>query len=176
MTHAQLVRRAGQWLRGMGCGLVFEELVALTGEIPDAIGWKDAGRISYLVECKASRGDFLADRKKPHRWDGAKAMGCYRYFMCPPGMIRPDELPERWGLLYCHASKVTIEAGRHPKRYDASMNSYYHRASRELELSMLYSALSRLRIDLGERRFHERVHLPYSERKATPPRRFVFLD
>lgn len=174
MTHAELVQRASHWLHGMGCPIVFAEMVALTREQPDAIGWRDAARLSYLVECKTSRGDFLADRKKPHRADG-KGMGCYRYFMCPPGLIKADELPARWGLLYAHAKKVEVVRGRHPRKWDASQQTFYHTPDRAAEAAMLYSALGRLRIDLGAALFTERVHKPYTERNAQG-RRFVIID
>lgn len=149
----------------------------MSSEVPDAIGWTQSGRLSYLVECKASRGDFLADKKKPHRQPDGKGMGCYRYFMCPPGLIKADELPTRWGLLYCYPTRVSIIAGHNPRKWDSTMSGYYWHASRELEMAMLYSALNRLRIDLGDPRFRERIHIPYRERQrlAERPRRNVFF-
>ena len=39
MTHGDLVKRAGRWLRNtLHCGVVFEEMVSIIPEIPDAIG------------------------------------------------------------------------------------------------------------------------------------------
>lgn len=57
----------------------------------------------YVIEAKVSRADFLADRKKPHRADPAYGLGQYRYYACPEGMIKPEELPERWGLIYINS-------------------------------------------------------------------------
>ena len=67
-SHEQLVERAGRWLRGtMRCNVVLlEPGYGSVGEIPDAIGWTSDG-VSIVVECKASRSDFLADRNKPAR-------------------------------------------------------------------------------------------------------------
>lgn len=53
---------------------------------------------SYMIETKISRSDFLADFKKPHRINGG--IGNYRYYACPEGLIKPEELPEKWGLIY----------------------------------------------------------------------------
>lgn len=53
-----------------------------------------------LVEAKASRADFLADARKPHRLDQATGIGRWRYYLCPEGLIQPEELPPRWGLLW----------------------------------------------------------------------------
>lgn len=54
---------------------------------------------SYLIETKISRSDFLADFKKEHRVNGG-LIGNYRYYACPVGLIKPEELPEKWGLIY----------------------------------------------------------------------------
>lgn len=54
---------------------------------------------SYMIETKISRSDFLADAKKPHRNSGC-GIGHYRYYACPEGLISPDELPPKWGLIY----------------------------------------------------------------------------
>jgi hypothetical protein len=100
VTHADLVHRAATWLRNtMHCGVVLTERqsVGYTLETPDAIGWK-AG-VSHLVECKISRADFFADRKKCHRRNPEIAMGHYRYYMAPGGLIRVDEVPPGFGLI-----------------------------------------------------------------------------
>ncbi|WP_422101982.1 adenylosuccinate synthase [Vreelandella sp.] len=108
-THAELCAIAVKWLKrpnsnnGHGCHVAVSEVRSgWTGEIPDAIGFRQSGYApsdgSVVVEVKVSRSDFLADRKKPHRIEGG--LGNWRYFMCPEGMIQPDELPEGWGLLW----------------------------------------------------------------------------
>ena len=87
MTHAQLVEKAVRWLRAYRCGVVLSEQACASGEMPDAIGWKQACH-SVLVECKISRSDFLADRQKPFR-------------------LKP-ELPSGWGLLQYHRGRVEM--------------------------------------------------------------------
>lgn len=110
MTHKELVERAAKWLKNTRkCPLVVTEIAVSygTNEIPDALGWRYA-RHTTLVECKASRADFQRDKKKVFRqfWD----MGCgqQRFFMTPPDLVTVDELPEGWGLLYCHPHKIQI--------------------------------------------------------------------
>src|SRR2546430_10016870 len=66
MTHAQLVQKAVEWLRAYRCGVVLSEQACISGEMPDAIGWKRSCH-SVLVECKISRADFLADRGKDRK-------------------------------------------------------------------------------------------------------------
>jgi hypothetical protein len=70
MTHAELVARAVKWLSGtMRCNPVYAGL-ASCGEIPDAIGWtsKYSHYGSIVVECKTSRADFVADKRKYFIW------------------------------------------------------------------------------------------------------------
>lgn len=109
MTHAELVERAGKWLKNTRrCTIVAMEITTTTtSESPDAIGWKGP-RDSTVVECKTTRADFNRDRNKAFRryWD--MGMGQRRFYMTPPGLVKPDELPEGWGLLYCHPKKVEV--------------------------------------------------------------------
>jgi hypothetical protein len=98
MTHAQLVEKAVRWLRRYRCGVVLSEQACVSGEMPDAIGWKRACH-SVLVECKITRSDFLADRAKPFRLKPEQGVGCERFYLVPAGLIRRGELPQGWGLL-----------------------------------------------------------------------------
>jgi hypothetical protein len=99
VTHQQLVRLGVQWLRrNYRCGIVLSEQSCASGETPDVIGWKRKCR-SVLIECKISRADFIADREKPFRKDPAVGMGCERFYLAPAGLVHPDELPAKWGLL-----------------------------------------------------------------------------
>jgi hypothetical protein len=98
VTHAKLVSIAVPWLRRYRCGVVLSEQACVSGEMPDAIGWKKSCH-SVLVECKVSRADFLADREKPFRQNPETGVGCERYYLAPKGLIRAQELPAGWGLL-----------------------------------------------------------------------------
>jgi hypothetical protein len=107
MTHAQLVAKAVAWLRSYRCGVVLSEQACLSGEMPDAIGWKRACH-SMLVECKISRADFLVDRDKPFRRKQELALGCERFYLTPAAMVHLEELPPGWGLLECHNRKIKM--------------------------------------------------------------------
>src|SRR5256885_350877 len=105
MTHTQLVERAVRWLRAYRCGVVLSEQVCVSGEMPDAIGWKRACH-SVLVECKVTRADFLADRTKPFRLKPGQGVGCERFYLAPVDLIRSEELPVGWGLLEIRSGGV----------------------------------------------------------------------
>ncbi len=107
MTHAQLVEKAIRWLRFYRCGVVLSEQACVSGEMPDAIGWKRANH-SVLVECKVTRPDFLADRAKPFRSKPERGIGCERFYLAPTGLIRKEELPTGWGLLELRGREIEI--------------------------------------------------------------------
>lgn len=95
--HVALVQRAARWLRTIKrCGVVLTEHSG-GNEHPDAMGWQATW--TTVVECKATRADFFADRKKPSRasYDLRPALWCY--YMTPPALVTPEELPAGWGLL-----------------------------------------------------------------------------
>jgi hypothetical protein len=98
MTHSELVARAQKWLRSRRCHVVLVDVkTSVTNEQPDAIGWRSWSS-SELVECKASRADFLRDKKKWFRRHDDLGMGHFRWYLATPHIIHADELPERWGL------------------------------------------------------------------------------
>jgi hypothetical protein len=98
VTHADLVVIAERWLRNAkGCRVVLTERASACSQVPDAIGWH--GRQSHLVEVKSSRSDFLRDKDKCSRRVPEYAMGSFRWFLAPVGIIAPLDLPEHWGLV-----------------------------------------------------------------------------
>lgn len=137
MTHAQLVEKAVRWLRGYRCGVVLSEQACVSGEMPDAIGWKGACH-SVLVECKVTRSDFLADRAKPFRVKPGKGVGCERFYLVPPGLIRGEELPLGWGLL--EAQRGSVEMVR------ASAKNLRSATGFRYEMNLLLASLRRVEI------------------------------
>lgn len=116
MTHQDLCRLAVKWLKNKGkCHVAVSEIS--TGvEIPDAIGYtknklktsrslsmSDTMHICTMVEAKISRSDYLQDAKKPYRVKPETGVGTLRYYICPQGLILPEEIPECWGLLWVNA-------------------------------------------------------------------------
>ncbi len=107
MTHAQMVDKAVRWLRSYRCGVVLSEQACVSGEMPDAIGWKQASH-SVLVECKVTRSDFLADREKPFRLRPEKGVGSERFYLTPSGLVKVEELPSGWGLLQIRRDRIEM--------------------------------------------------------------------
>jgi hypothetical protein len=146
ITHTELVELGRDWLirpfaacaehGHYGCNVVITELVANTwgGEIPDVIGF--CQHKSILIECKASRGDFAADKHKPFRENADFGLGSQRWFMAPMGVIPLDTVPEKWGLLEVTSGRSILPV----KKPEKQTRNY------ESEINLLLSLFCRLNI------------------------------
>lgn len=99
MTHAECVTTAAAYMQKRA-DVVLPEFFCHNAELPDVIAFTT--RYSTVIECKISRGDFLSDAKKSFRINPNSGMGDYRYYCCPKGLIKPEELPNGWGLLWIY--------------------------------------------------------------------------
>jgi hypothetical protein len=137
MTHAQLVEKAVRWLRRYRCGVVLSEQACVSGEMPDAIGWKQACH-SVLVECKVTRADFLADRAKRFRLKPEKGVGSERFYLTLPGLIKVEELPAGWGLLELGRGRIEMV---HPSAKNLRSASGFR-----CEMNLLLASLRRVEV------------------------------
>lgn len=144
MTHHELIIIAKKWLIGTRrCGAVITELVTVGVETPDAIGFRDGS--STLVECKVSRSDFFADAKKSFRRQPWKGMGTYRFYLCPTGIIKPEDLPEKWGLIWVNEKgKPQIQVGPKGNIWSCQHDFIFEKKNMLAEQAILVSALRRL--------------------------------
>ena len=138
MTHAQLVQKAIAWLRSYRCSVVLSEQACASGEMPDAIGWKRTQR-SVVVECKVTRADFLADRTKPFRIKPEIGLGCERFYLTVPDLLRIEQLPAGWGLLECQRGRVQM---LHP----SSTKSLRSGEGMKYEMNLLLASLRRVEL------------------------------
>lgn len=75
---------------------------------------------SAIIEVKVSHSDFMADKKKWCRSEEAATLnlqaGHFRWYLCPECIIKKEELPEKWGLLYWDGKRVYPVVA--PKRFE----------------------------------------------------------
>tara|TARA_B100000780_G_C20958347_1_gene382411 strand:+ start:210 stop:701 length:492 start_codon:yes stop_codon:yes gene_type:complete len=108
LTHRELCEIGAKYLR-TNCGwalkseFVLVEMVSACIEQPDIFGIR--GSHNIMIEVKVSRSDFKADFKKPFRNGQINGIGATRYYLCPTGLIKEEELPEKWGLIYCNEDR-----------------------------------------------------------------------
>jgi len=149
ITHKDLIKPAYDWVLKRGsCGVAFKELntTCSNGEYPDVIGFGAWGH-SVLVEVKVSRADFLSDKKKFFRKNPEQGMGRYRYYCCPKGLIKIEDLPEGWGLIYVNEKlKATCVYSPYSKNPEGNIRENGFNQNMKAEHGLMYSALRRLHI------------------------------
>jgi len=135
--HDELIQIGKKWLKNQGgkrwsCGVIFTELVCAGMETPDIFGLASYG--STMIEVKTSRADFLRDKKKMFRMYPDMGMGGYRFYLCPTGLIKEEELPENWGLVYVNEkgkARIIIKP-EYQERNLKSENAYIYSVIRRI--------------------------------------------
>lgn len=89
-----------------GVWATFEELRASTGFVNDqridffaVHTWPSESYNSIAYEVKVSRGDFMKEIKHPEKRVFAESMSNESYFVTPRGLVKPEEVPDGWGLI-----------------------------------------------------------------------------
>ncbi|WP_049096351.1 hypothetical protein [Burkholderia cepacia] len=159
-VHKRLVALGERWLKRQGFAVVASELVTGgTREQADVIGFRST--CSALIEAKATRADFLADARKPHRVAGG--LGVYRFYLCPPGVIEVADLPQRWGLLYAEGRSVMDilrPTGNGWPSFGARFGdwpAFQHAADTEAERGVLFSIARRRSLSRSDERYEARL-------------------
>jgi len=126
-THKALCKLGAKWLQRHqrnitvpNCRTVAVDMVTIESETPDVIGWSSGS--SVMIEVKVGRGDFLKDYKKVFRQVPKMGVGEFRYYLCPSGLIKESELPDKWGLLYV-TEKNKIEIVKAAKYQQSNLKS-----------------------------------------------------
>lgn len=130
LSHHKLVQIGRKWLF-RSHPIVITELATI-GEEPDVCGFKNGN--ATLLECKATRADFRADKDKLFRVHPQLGIGAYRYYLTPIDLIEITELPDRWGLLETDGKRVFIR--RTP--------TFFHERNDRQEKVILMSTIRRI--------------------------------
>jgi len=132
------------------CGMVLKEPRSMALSFsPDVFAVKKGG-MTFQFEIKVSRSDFLKDKNKPHRITPSEDVGVFRYYVCPYGMISPDDPAlvvsgVRWGLVWVDkGGKFHIKRGPTSKgvtSYNSAImeECYKCLANRAHEVELMYS-------------------------------------
>ena len=99
-SHKDLVKIATKWAYGRHQVVITEKNGIY--EIPDVLAFSYS--FSTLIECKTSKADFYRDKKKLSRWSEEHSLGNYRVYCCPKGLLKENDIPEKWVLLEVYPS------------------------------------------------------------------------
>lgn len=135
-THKHLKRLALHWLKAKVTDLVANEVEFNNAwSIADAVGLNLKRREVRVIEVKASLGDFKRDTKL----FGAKTSyfyhAHYSYIMCPTDVIKPEELPHGYGLLWVDAYD-NIEIIKKPIKNTARLKTLFDTTLRRTARSL----------------------------------------
>lgn len=118
--HEKLCEKGVLWLKRNGFGVAAKNVWAFgSRERVDCIGYRQ--QCSAMIEVKVSWSDFLADKNKPERQSGG--VGTYRFYLAPAGLIKVEDLPERWGLLEFTGKSVQMVHGPTGNLWPAGENA-----------------------------------------------------
>ncbi|WP_241136696.1 hypothetical protein [Achromobacter insuavis] len=158
--HKRLVDAGERWIRRQGFAVVATELATFGScEQADVVAFRSS--CSAIIEAKATRADFLADHRKPHRREGG--LGQYRFYLCEPGIIAIEDLPDRWGLLLLTGRRVTMEKGPIGNIWPpygsgaAGWQEYQHAADPSAERAVLYSIARRRSLTRSDALYEKRI-------------------
>lgn len=143
-SHGHACDMGTRWLKKMGFSVICQEIVTYNDEQPDVIAFKD--HYSVLIEAKVSRADFLSDAKKIFRRVPKKGMGDFRFYICPNGIISPEDLPDGWGLIYFEQNKIWVVKGPRSNVFTAYLHEKEFKKfekNTNAEIQLLTSALRR---------------------------------
>lgn len=144
MTHTEVIDIVYPFvLKRFGCGVAFKELKTISSECADVIGF-GSYQHSILVEVKISRSDFHADKKKTFRIRPQNGIGRFRFYACPERLIKPEDLPFNWGLIWIVNGKCEVIVNPYAKTTKGNIFSGgFDKWNLQAERDILYSALRR---------------------------------
>ena len=147
IEHENLSALGVKWLKRRGFPVIATNISSYGClERADVIGFRST--CSVIIESKISRTDFLADSKKKHRT--SDGIGLYRFYICPSNLIKIDEVPDKWGLLYVKKNKIIEIVCPKGNLWTSSgtnfpdWTKFQHKINIEAERSILFSIARRL--------------------------------
>ena len=57
------------------------------------------GFLTVAIEVKVTRNDFFRELNNPKKRESAETIARETYFAVPAGLVKPEEVPEGWGLI-----------------------------------------------------------------------------
>ena len=116
--HKELKGRAVEYLFNKGCWVSMPEVECGYYGRYDAWGIKnDANLMTYGIEVKVSKQDYRNNRYKERKLDDALTVyggvklenwipANLNYILCPAGLLQPEEIPKRYGLLWFNGERL----------------------------------------------------------------------
>lgn len=72
--------------------------------------WPSAGLVLHGHEVKVSRSDWLRELRDPSKAEEFTQHCDYWWIVAPRGVVKPGELPDRWGLIIAETARALRSA------------------------------------------------------------------
>lgn len=143
LTHHQLCELGARWIvneshfGGYDWRILIEP--GQREELPDVFAF--TRNCSVLIECKASRSDFLADKRKPFRQDPQKGIGMRRFYLVNDGVATQDEMPDGWQLLIAYDKNTILMPTNYvpPMSLEEDKKWFFHVRNATNEVELMWS-------------------------------------
>lgn len=141
-VHRHLKKIALHFLKSKVIDLVCNEVDFVNSySIADAVGLNFKRKEVRVVEVKATKGDFVRDKKLFDEKTSYFYHAHYSYIMCPVGVIKPEEVPYGYGLLWVD-DHDQVETVKNPIKNKARLKTLFEttmkRTAKQLTNQMLY--------------------------------------
>ncbi|MNJ90018.1 hypothetical protein D3C87_76090 [compost metagenome] len=140
--HKNLKKLALYFLKQKVTDLVANEVeFANAWSVADAVGLNLKRREVRVIEVKATKGDFTRDTKLFGDKTSYFYHAHYSYIMCPENVIKPEEVPYGYGLIWVDENDVCIMV-KNPIKNTARLKTLFDttlkRTARSLTNTFLY--------------------------------------
>lgn len=142
IVHKKLKDVGMVWLREKCIDLVAKEVKYKNiRSIADVVGINLKRKEVRIIECKATKEDYIRDTKLMDI-DKSYYKHCqYFYILCPENVLTLNDVPKEYGLLWMDSNNEII-VKRSPKKYNDKLKTQFatslKRACRALTNNMVY--------------------------------------
>lgn len=142
LMHKKLKDVGMIWLRDKVIDLVAKEVKYKNMKsIADVVGINLKKKEVRIIECKASKEDYIRDTKLMNIEQSYYKHCNYFYILCPENVLTLSDVPTEYGLLWLN-SKNEIIVKRSPKKYNDKFKTQFatslKRCCRALTNNMVY--------------------------------------
>lgn len=94
--------------------------------IADVVGINIKRKEIRIIEAKATKADYVRDKKLLDLEYSYYKHCNYFYILCPENVIQLDEVPKEYGLLWANLETNEITVKRSPKKYTGRLKTMFN--------------------------------------------------
>lgn len=125
--HKKLKALGMKWLKEKCVDIAVREVKYKNmRSVADVVGINLKRKEVRILEAKATRADYIRD-KKLMDLDKSYYKHCnYFYIICPKDVLQLDDVPKEYGLLWVDLDTLEIEIKRNPRKYTGRLKTLFN--------------------------------------------------